>query len=255
VWAFIVVGALAGGVAVTAVSRARRFARLDAARADRVRVLAREDVDAFGESLREPTRAARRASSDPRAKEQLEHADACLRRASAALDRARRPADFVRVTAPLAKGDHALASARALLAGEHSPDVRVPCFFDPRHGRSARDVEWSPDGRATGTVPACEADADRIERGQAPLARRRTVDGSSIPYWDGPWWYADWAAGYFGGMASVGLPGRLFDHVPGPEWTAQELFYAGYKDARGMAGGLLTGGDYRAGNIDGFDRS
>jgi hypothetical protein len=243
-WALIVVGVLIAGAAAAAAFRARRFAQLDAARADRVRMLAREDLDAFSGALREPMREGRRASADPRAKEQLEHAAACLRRATDALDRARRPADFLRVTAPLAEGDHALVSARALLAGGDPPPVRAPCFFDPRHGRSARDVEWSPEGRATGTVPACEADADRIDRGEPPLARQVKLNGSLVPYWDAPSWYADWAAGYFGGRASVGLPGRLFDYVPGPEWSPEELFYAGYKDARG-AGVFLTVDDYQ----------
>jgi hypothetical protein len=254
VWAFIAVGVMAAGVAAIAASRARRFSRLDATRADVVRVLAQEDVEAFSGSLREPTLAAARASADPRAREQLEHAAACLRRATEALARARRPPDFVRVTAPLAEGDHALASGRALLAGDKPPPVRVVCFFDPRHGRSVRDVEWSPDGRATGTVPACQDDGDRIERGQPPLARHVTVNGSLRPYWDAPSWYADWAAGYFGGMASVGLPGRLFEYVPGPEWSPEELFLAGYKDARGW--GVVVGGGHEwAGNADSFDRS
>ena len=71
-------------------------------------------------------------------------------------------------------------SARARLEGREPPERRSPCFFDPRHGPSSRDVEWAPPGGAPRMVPACEADAQRVERGEDPetreVTRRRPAD-------------------------------------------------------------------------------
>ena len=36
-----------------------------------------------------------------------------------------------------------------------APGATPPCFFDPRHGPSVRDVEWAPSDGAVRTVPAC----------------------------------------------------------------------------------------------------
>ncbi len=68
--------------------------------------------------------------------------------------------------------------AREVLAGRTPPERRAPCFFDPRHGPSARDVAWAPEGGTPRSVPACEADAQRVERGEEP--RARTIDGAAL---------------------------------------------------------------------------
>src|SRR3712207_7063373 len=108
---------------------------------------------------------------DPRAKEDYGAAVAAYERADAAIDRARTPEDLEAVGAALEEGRYAMESAKARLAGRTPPERRPPCFFDPRHGPSVRDVEWTPEWGEPRLVPACAADALRVEEGGEPLAR------------------------------------------------------------------------------------
>ena len=61
--------------------------------------------------------------------------------------------------------------------GATRPSAVHPASSIPRHGPSTRDVEWAPPGGTPRTVPACEADAQAVERGTrarvAPGAGRR----------------------------------------------------------------------------------
>jgi len=66
--------------------------------------------------------------------------------ASVAIDQARRPSDLQPVSERIERGVFAAATARARLDGEPLPEHRLPCFFDPRHGPSLRDVTWAPPG-------------------------------------------------------------------------------------------------------------
>ena len=102
--------------------------------------------------------------------------------------------------------------ARARLEGREPPERRPPCFFDPRHGPSARDVEWTPEGGRPREVPACEADAQRVERGLLPEAREVTLGGRTMPYYAAGPMYAPFAGGFFGGGLLPGLLiGSMFD--------------------------------------------
>ena len=78
------------------------------------------------------------------AKTDYEAALGAYERASAAVDRARTPQELEPVGAAVEEGRYAMASARARLEGKEPPERTPPCFFDPRHGPSAREVEWSP---------------------------------------------------------------------------------------------------------------
>src|SRR5690606_2457737 len=99
------------------------------------------------------------------AKEQYARALQAFEQASAALRRAKRPEDFGPIGQTLEEGRYAMEAAKAHLEGREPPEHRAPCFFDPRHGPSSRDVEWAPDFGRPRMVPACEADAQRVERG------------------------------------------------------------------------------------------
>src|SRR5438046_2175063 len=77
-------------------------------------------------------------------------------------------------------------AATALLAGKAAPERRPPCFFDPRHGPSTRDVDWAPPGGSPRPVPACEADALRVEEGLDPSVREIDYAGQRVPYWAAP---------------------------------------------------------------------
>ena len=78
-------------------------------------------------------------------------------RASDAFDRARTPAQLAPVAEALEEGRYLMASAEARLEGKEPPERRPACFFDPRHGPSVRDVEWTPPGGQPRQVPACAA--------------------------------------------------------------------------------------------------
>ena len=68
--------------------------------------------------------------------------------AKTAADRLSEPDDVQHVTEILEDGRYAIACVRARVAGEPLPTRRPPCFFDPRHGLSVTDVEWTPPGGA-----------------------------------------------------------------------------------------------------------
>ncbi len=118
--------------------------------------------------------------------------------ASTAIDRAQRPSDLQPVSERIERGVFAAATARARLDGEALPEHRLPCFFDPRHGPSVRDVAWSPPGGAAREVPACAADALRIEEGEEPATRQVSVGGQQRPIYDAPGYYGGWVGGYYG---------------------------------------------------------
>ena len=97
----------------------------------------------------------------------------------------------------LGTGRYALACVRARLAGQPVPALRVPCFFNPQHGPSTRDVRWTAPGRGTRTVPACAQDAARVERGERPDIRTVRVGGTPTPYWDAGSAYLPYGRNYF----------------------------------------------------------
>ena len=109
-----------------------------------------------------------------------------------------------------------MSSARARLENREPPERRSPCFFDPRHGPSDREVEWAPDGGEPRMVPACEADAQRVERGDDPEAREVTVGGQRVPYWAAGPMYAPFMGGFFG--AGI-LPGLMVGTMLGDVWS------------------------------------
>src|SRR6185436_2058334 len=110
------------------------------------------------------------------------------------------------VTTALEEGRYHMTSAEAILAGHQPPERRPPCFFDPRHGPSTRDVEWAPAGGTPRPIPACEADAQRVERGEDPHSREIVIDGRRVPYWQAGPAYAPFYGGFFGGFGGL-LPG------------------------------------------------
>jgi hypothetical protein len=84
----------------------------------------------------------------------------------------------------LSTGRYLLACVRADLAGLPRPELRVPCFFNPQHGPSIRDVRYTvPGGHGTRTVPACAQDAARVEAGEKPEVREVRVGQTATPYW------------------------------------------------------------------------
>jgi hypothetical protein len=131
------------------------------------------------------------------------------------LERARRPADLVAVGAALERARYELVCTRALLDGADSPAHTAPCLFDPRHGPSTAEVQWSPGrtgaggsagaGGSTGfgaraearPVPACTADTNRFAEGAPPDVRIVSLGGRPTPYWEVPVLYGPLLVGYY----------------------------------------------------------
>jgi hypothetical protein len=124
--------------------------------------------------------------------------------------------------------------ARARPDGYQPRERRPPCCFDPRHGPSVRSVPWAPPGGAPRPVPACAADAQRIEAGEDPHARMITLGGSQRPYWNAPAYYGPWAGGILRPLRRHGRWG----HLPGSvgrlaAWRCARL-RIGRRDGRGL---------------------
>ena len=62
---------------------------------------------------------------------------------------------------------------------------------------------WAPPGGTPRPVPACEADAQRVERGEEPQAREVLVGGRRVPYWDAGPAYAPFYGGFFGSFGGA----------------------------------------------------
>jgi hypothetical protein len=238
---FLPVVLILGALALVAFAVTQRRKRREQQELEEVRQVAMEDLVSLGDDLRALDLDVEMPGADPAAKEDYVRALESYETATGELDRARRAEDLRPVTATLEKGRYAMASAKARLDGRPPPEHRAPCFFDPRHGPSVRDVEWAPQGGTPRAVPACADDARRIEQGEEPLTREISVDGRRRPYWDAPSYYGPWAGGYFSGFGL--LEGLLLGSLLTGGWGGWGN--GGYSD-----GGDSGGGD---GDFDGAD--
>ncbi|MZD07316.1 hypothetical protein GTW43_19840, partial [Streptomyces sp. SID5785] len=204
VGALVGVGAVvvAGGAGLYAVSRRNRRRREQEQRAslDKLRVVVDEDITAFGEELDRLDFHPAEQGADDAMRADYERGLDAYDKAKQFMTAAERPEDVRAVTQALEDGRFSLAQLAARREGRPLPERRLPCFFDPRHGPSVTDAEWTPDGGAVREVPVCAADAARLADGAEPLVR--TVDtgaGERRPYYDAGPAYGPWAGGYFGG--------------------------------------------------------
>ena len=151
----ILLGLFGAGGAALLVKRRKRRA-LDAAEFEEAKRNARDDLVALGDDIRALDLDVQMPSVDPRAKADYDHAVARYTEAEEQWERSRSPQDLAPVGSALEEGRWAMASAKARFAGETPPERRPPCFFDPRHGPSSRDVIWSPPYGEEREVPACQ---------------------------------------------------------------------------------------------------
>ena len=241
--ALVLLGAVAVGGGALLVARRRRRQREDEEFAE-VKDRARDEVVALGEDIGALDLDVRRPSLPDAVRADYETAVNAYDRADTAWERARSPEDLEPVGAALEEGRWAMESTRARLEGRAPPERRPPCFFDPRHGPSSRDVEWAPDGGAPRPVPACEADAQRVERGLTPETREVMLGGRMMPYYAAGPMYSPFMGGFFGGGLLPGLLiGSMFD------WDAPG-FDGGGGD---FGGGDFGGGDFGGGDFGGGD--
>lgn len=163
------------------------------------------------------------------------------------------PEHIRHVTEILEDGRYAIACVQARVAGEPLPQRRPPCFFNPQHGPSARDVTWGPDGGAVRQVPACALDAERVEAGADPDTRKVMVGSRRVPYYEAGPAFAPWTAGYFGafGLMNVMFMGTMMGATFGGfDGSYGEGYDSGQEDAGGDYGGDGGGGDYGGGGGD-----
>jgi hypothetical protein len=172
-----------------------------------VKAAAHDDLIALADDvqkLEQPVEA------NAQAKREYEHALEDYDKASSSYDRALRTKELEAVASSLEEGRYHMSAAQALLDGKRPPERRPPCFFDPRHGPSTRDVEWAPPDGAPRKVPACEADAQAVENGQEPASREVVAGGRRVPYWNAPSYFGPWAGGYFMPFGGTGFLSGLF---------------------------------------------
>ncbi|MFC4016095.1 hypothetical protein ACFOY2_53415 [Nonomuraea purpurea] len=160
-------------------------------------------------------------------------------------------ADQVReVTQTLEDGRYALAVVKAKVNNDPVPERRAPCFFNPQHGPSARDVRWAPPGGAVRDVPACKMDAEAVERGFDPQMREVMVDGERRPYYDAGPAYQPYASGYYGGFGDI-MTGMFIGTMMGSMLSGGFGFGGGGYGA-GYAEGYADGGGGDFGGGGGF---
>ncbi len=234
----MLVGAGAVGGGALLLSRRRRRAR-EAEEFEDARRNARDDLVALGDDIRALDLDVELPDTDPDVRSDYEHAVQRYTEADERWEVAQRPGDLAPVGEALEEGRWAMASAKARMDGEEPPERRPPCFFDPRHGPSTRDVLWSPPYGQPREVPACEADALRVEQGDEPAPREIEWGGRRVPYWQAGAAYAPYAGGYFGGFGGGLLPGILIGSTLG---ATPDLSYG---DSSG--GGDFGGGDFGGG--------
>ncbi len=209
-----------------------------------VRRTAQEDLLALADDIRALDLDVEMPGANPEGKRDYAEALELYERAAKGFDQARAPEDLEPVSRALEAGRFAMASAQARLEGRPPPERRPPCFFDPRHGPSVRDVEWAPPSGAPRAVPACAADAIRIEEGEEPHAREVLVRGQRRPYWDAPAYYGPWAGGFFGGFGPALLPALFVGSMLGGGFGGPVFFGDGGFDDGDFGGGDVDGGDF-----------
>ena len=238
----IILGLAGAGGAALLVRRGRRR-RAEAAEFAEVKDNARDDLVALGDDIRALDLDVDMPGVSPEARADYERAVNAYDVADTKWKVARRPLDLEPVGAALEEGRWAMTSAKARLDDREPPERRSPCFFDPRHGPSTRDVEWAPPHGESRLVPACEADALRLEDGEEPMAREVTVGGERMPYWAAGPMYAPFIGGFFG--ASL-LPGLMMGTMIGDS-IGHDGGFGGADLGGGDWGGGFGGGDFGGG--------
>jgi uncharacterized membrane protein YgcG len=241
---FIVVGVLLalGGLGIFLIGRPIR--RRQERELKDAKTAAQDDLIALGTRVT-GDHADLSARDNPEAAEEQSAALSAYEQGTTALDSARRVKDMGAVSRAIAEGQYRLASAEALAAGQPKPDRRPSCFFDPRHGMSVKDVDWTPpDGGPARSVPACSACAHKLERGIEPEMRKVESDGARVDYVN-----AGFAPGYWGGFGFA--PALFTGFLLGQAFAPYGMFGGDY--GGGDGGGDYGGGDYGGGDFGGGD--
>ena len=162
-----------------------------------VRKLCEEDITLLGEQLRRLDTETAAHPLDDAARVDYQTALDAYESAQRTVRRITDADEISKVADTLSSGRYALACVQARVAGQPIPDLRVPCFFNPQHGPSVIDVDFTPPGRGTRRVPACAMDAARLKAGEKPEIREVEIGGRRVPYFDAGAVYFPYGEGYF----------------------------------------------------------
>ena len=193
----LLVGGSGGAIWARRLGRGRQQRRDEAEELAAVAPMADEDTTLFGEQLARLGESASIGAMDEATRQDYQTALDAYESAKRAVPRLRSAEEVSQVVDTLSAGRYALACAEARLEGRRVPELRVPCFFNPQHGPSARDVRWAPPGGGLRVVPACAQDAARVERGERPEIRKIRIGGLEAPYWEAGAAYLPYGQAYF----------------------------------------------------------
>lgn len=154
------------------------------------------DITRFGDELRDLDLDVVGYELDEEAQARYTEALDAYENAKQAMNQARFESDATAIAHILEEGRYAMACVKARAQGKPLPERRPPCFFDPSHGPSTRNVTWAPDGGAPREVPACALDAARVTSGANPHIRMVQQGYQAVPYWQDQG-HAAYARGYY----------------------------------------------------------
>ncbi|GII53201.1 hypothetical protein Pth03_15900 [Planotetraspora thailandica] len=256
--------AVVGGAGLWIVSRRmkRKREEREAAELAAVKQTVEEDVTKFGEEITALDVDVKMLPQSETSADWQRALDT-YERSKVELAAVKRPEDLRTVTSTLEDGRYALACVKARVNNQPLPERLPPCFFNPQHGPSVRNVRWAPPGGAAREVPACAMDAEAVERGFDPQMREVVVNGHRRPYWDAGPAYQPYAYGYYGGFGGDLLTGMLVGTMLGGAfggWGGGGFgagYDSGYQDGVdagggdwGGGGGDFGGGDWGGGGGD-----
>jgi hypothetical protein len=221
---------------------------ITAAELESVKRTADEDITRFGEELQDLDLEMVGKDLGDGARQDYQRALDSYESAKQAIGQVTQADQIKHVVEILEDGRYAAACVKARVHGQPLPQKRPACFFNPQHGPSVVDVTWSPPGGAPREVPACAADAERVNAGAEPDVRKVMVGPQRVPYWEAGPAYSPYAQGLFGGVGGV-LTGMFIGTALGGMFAG-----GGYGDyAAGYQDGQADGGDYGDGGGDGGD--
>ncbi len=190
-------GGTGGVILLRRLVRLREQRRSDAEELRGVVAMADEDTTLLGEQLSRLGDESSVAAMDGATRADYQTALDAYESAKRAVPRLRSAEEVSTVVDTLSTGRYALACVQARLEGRPVPELRTPCFFNPQHGPSVRDVRWAAPGRGLRTVGACAQDAVRVENGESPEIRKVKIGGVYASYWEAGAAYLPYGQAYF----------------------------------------------------------
>ncbi len=217
-----------------------------------MRQLADEDVTVFGEQLQRLGDDVAESDLDVDTRRDYQSALDAYERAKWDAPRLQDVDEISTLVDTLATGRYALVCVRARVAGEPVPEMRVPCFFNPQHGPSARSVMWTSPRTGTRTVPACVRCAEQLKAREKLEVRTVKMGSRKVPYWEAGTAVLPYSRGYFPGDAATAASLQWMFAAPTAHagslgagaqgGTAFGDFGGSFGEAGGFDGGGVSGG-------------